>query len=109
MRVLVTGGTGFVGSHVLRELLRQGHEAVAFDIVTNSDAIADVASKVQVVRGDVQEITFLIDTIKKFGITHVVHTASLLSNPRIFIYEGVVSFRVNYGILVCCVLVLLLG
>jgi UDP-glucose 4-epimerase len=79
MRVLVTRGTGFVGSHVLRELLRQGHEAVAFDIVTNSDAIADVASKVQVVRGDVQEITFLIDTIKKFGITHVVHTASLLT------------------------------
>lgn len=79
MRVLVTGGTGFVGSHVIRELLREGHETVAFDIVPHSDALADVASRVPVVRGDVQEITYLIDTVKKFGITHVVHTASLLT------------------------------
>jgi UDP-glucose 4-epimerase len=79
MRVLVTGGTGFVGGHVIRELLRQGHEAVAFDIITNSDALADVATRVQIVRGDVQEITLLIDIVKKFGITHVVHTASLLT------------------------------
>ena len=32
MRILVTGGTGFTGSHLTRRLLRQGHQVVALDI-----------------------------------------------------------------------------
>lgn len=78
MRVLVTGGTGFVGGHVIRELLRQGHEAVAFDIIPRSAALSDLP-KVPVVKGDVQETSHIVDTVKKFGITHVAHTAALLT------------------------------
>ena len=31
MRVLVTGGAGYIGSHTCVELLNAGHEVVAFD------------------------------------------------------------------------------
>src|SRR5581483_5420631 len=31
MRLLVTGGTGYIGSHTVRELVRRGHEVVVFD------------------------------------------------------------------------------
>ena len=36
MRVLVTGGAGYIGSHTCVELLNAGHEVVAFDNFYNS-------------------------------------------------------------------------
>ncbi|MFH8932856.1 NAD-dependent epimerase/dehydratase family protein [Streptomyces griseosporeus] len=40
MRVLVTGGAGFIGSHVVEALAARGHEPVVFDV--RADAAADV-------------------------------------------------------------------
>ena len=79
MRVLVTGGTGFIGGSVLRELLRQGNEAVAFDVLANSETFSEIADKVPIIKGSVQEANVLLETIKKHSITHVVHMASLLT------------------------------
>ena len=36
MKVLVTGGTGYIGSHTIVELLNSGHEVIAFDNFYNS-------------------------------------------------------------------------
>ena len=36
MKILVTGGTGFIGSHTCVELLAKGHEVVIFDNLYNS-------------------------------------------------------------------------
>ncbi|HEY6635971.1 MAG TPA: NAD-dependent epimerase/dehydratase family protein, partial [Acidimicrobiia bacterium] len=38
MRVLVTGGAGFIGSHTVVALMEAGHEAVVVDNLTNSQA-----------------------------------------------------------------------
>ncbi|MEV7323585.1 NAD-dependent epimerase/dehydratase family protein [Streptomyces sp. NPDC093970] len=48
MRVLVTGGAGFIGSHVVEALTARGHEAVVFDV--RADPGADVRSPVAVGR-----------------------------------------------------------
>ncbi|MER6270184.1 NAD-dependent epimerase/dehydratase family protein [Streptomyces sp900105755] len=48
MRVLVTGGAGFIGSHVVEALTARGHEAVVFDV--RDDPGADVRSPVAVGR-----------------------------------------------------------
>ena len=36
MRILVTGGTGFIGSHTCVALLAEGHEVVVLDNLSNS-------------------------------------------------------------------------
>ena len=36
MKVLVTGGTGFIGSHTCVELINSGHEVVIIDNLVNS-------------------------------------------------------------------------
>ncbi|WP_217556500.1 NAD(P)-dependent oxidoreductase [Streptomyces sp. GbtcB6] len=48
MRVLVTGGAGFIGSHVVEALTERGHETVVFDV--RDDPGADVRSPVAVGR-----------------------------------------------------------
>ena len=35
MKILVTGGAGYIGSHVIRQLVAEGHEPVALDDLTN--------------------------------------------------------------------------
>ncbi|MFF6806396.1 NAD-dependent epimerase/dehydratase family protein [Streptomyces sp. NPDC012616] len=48
MRVLVTGGAGFIGSHVVEALRARGHESVVFDVRT--DPAADVRDEQAVAR-----------------------------------------------------------
>jgi len=47
MRVLVTGGAGFLGSHVLEEMIDRGHQAVCFDVAPSpfcESAVGDLLS-----------------------------------------------------------------
>ena len=49
MKVLVTGGAGFIGSHTCVELLQAGYEVVIVDNLSN--AKADVVDKIQQITG----------------------------------------------------------
>lgn len=45
MKILVTGGTGYIGSHTCVELLNKGYEVVVFDNLYNSKI--DVVDKIE--------------------------------------------------------------
>ena len=49
MKILVTGGTGYIGSHTCVELLNKGHEVVIFDNLFNSQI--DVVDKIKTITG----------------------------------------------------------
>lgn len=54
MKILVTGGIGYIGSHTCVELLNKGHEVVVFDNLYNSQM--DVVDKIRQITG--KEIVF---------------------------------------------------
>jgi nucleoside-diphosphate-sugar epimerase len=80
--VLVTGGTGFIGSYVVEDLLEQGHDVVAYDLSTDDRILSKlgVAADVEIRRGDVSDPADMIGTVRETGATHVVHLAALLTN-----------------------------
>ena len=55
MRVLVTGGAGFIGSHFVKRLLRGGEEAVVLDKLTYSGNRANLPDDVEFRQGDLAE------------------------------------------------------
>lgn len=52
MKILVTGGAGYIGSHMLKTLARAGHEATAFDNLSTGHA--DAVRGARLVRGDLR-------------------------------------------------------
>jgi nucleoside-diphosphate-sugar epimerase len=78
MTVLITGGTGFVGSHVARKLVDKGRRVVIYDIHPNLNTISDFKDKITLVRGDILDTIKLWSTIKDYDIEYIIHLAYLL-------------------------------
>jgi NAD dependent epimerase/dehydratase len=85
-RVLVTGSDGFIGSHVVEELVKAGAtvKAVAYYNSFNSwgwlDTVsADVMKSVEVAGGDIRDPHFMISATQ--GCTDVIHLAALIAIP----------------------------
>lgn len=82
MRVLCTGGAGYVGSACLRHLLKEGHDAFAYDNLSEGNAGAvDDASR-RLVVGDLADAALLEDTMRRLSIDAVMHFAAVASVPE---------------------------
>ncbi len=75
MRILVTGGAGYVGSHCLRRLLAAGHECVVYDNLGRGHRAAVPAGLL--VEGDVCEEVKLAALLRERKIDAVMHFAAL--------------------------------
>lgn len=74
-RVFVTGGAGFLGINLIRELLARGYEVTSFDIA-DFDYPERTAAGLKVVRGDIRDYDAVFRATR--GCDHVVHCAAAL-------------------------------
>lgn len=81
--VLVTGGSGFIGTWVLRELLACGLNPIAFDVQPNPQRwqriLGEQTSRVVFVQGSLLDRDQLQKTCDQYQVTRVIHLAALLT------------------------------
>lgn len=94
MKALVTGGAGFIGSHIVERLLKDGHEVIVLDdFSTGHRSNLSDNEALAIVEGDISNP----DTVKEnmAGIDWVFHKAAVASVPKT-VNDPVGSSAVNY-------------
>lgn len=82
MKVLITGGSGLVGSHVAEELLAQGDEVLVIDnYATGRRDNLKPHPNLTIAEGSIAETEFVQQTFAEFGPQKVVHAAAAYKNP----------------------------
>lgn len=81
-KYIVTGGAGFIGSNIVRELVRRGESVKVIDNLSTGyeKNLLDVMSKISFIKGDIRDLSLLQ---KEFAdADYVLHQAALCSVPR---------------------------
>lgn len=103
MKVLVTGGVGYIGSHTCCELLNNGYDVVVVDNLSNSQR--NVVKKIEKItgkkvifyKGDVCDKTFLIKVFNEHKIDAVIHFAGYkavgesVKKPLMYYHNNLIS------------------
>jgi UDP-glucose 4-epimerase len=82
IRAVVTGGAGFIGSHIAEELLERGHQVCVIDDLSSgklSNVIHLLPKNLQFIRGSITDLNLLNKTFS--GIDYVFHQAAIASVP----------------------------
>jgi nucleoside-diphosphate-sugar epimerase len=90
---LVTGGAGFIGSHLTEELLRRGHRVrVADSLITGKRSNISHLGEVEFLEGDLADLNFAHRAAA--GCEYVLHQAAIPSVPR-SVKDPITSNRAN--------------
>lgn len=99
MKILVTGGAGYIGSHAVKGLLEKGYEVVVVDNLDTGHVEA-IPSNIQFYIGDIRNRNFLNDVFEKENIEGIIHFAAhslvgeSITNPLKYFHNN------TYGMMV---------
>lgn len=86
MKVLITGGAGYIGSHCVQYFQSMGIETVVMDDLSTGHEEAALGAKF--IKGDIGDACLLTDLMRKEGFDAVVHLAALASVAESQMYPG---------------------
>lgn len=91
---LVTGGAGFIGSHITERLVREGHNVRVLDNFSSGHEanLESFRSAVELIRGDIRDVRLVNEATR--GVEVVFHEAALGSVPR-SVADPVTTHEVN--------------
>src|SRR6059036_523094 len=90
---LVTGGAGFIGSHLAEELVRRGHQVRVVDsLITGKRSNLDHIAGVEFLEGDLADSSICQQAVHR--IDYVLHQAAIPSVPR-SVNDPIASHRAN--------------
>lgn len=103
MRILVTGGAGYIGSHAVRLFTSAGHDVLAYDNLSRGRRVA--VGDADLIVADLTDADALEDAFRRWNFDAVVHFAALIS-PEASMRQPVEYYRVNtcgtLSLLQCC-------
>jgi UDP-N-acetylglucosamine/UDP-N-acetyl-alpha-D-glucosaminouronate 4-epimerase len=93
---LVTGGAGFIGSHIVEELVRRGHAVRVYDNFSTGrhENLASVGEPIDLIEADIRDLEAL--RVALAGADGVIHLAAL-SSVAFSLADPVASNAVNVG------------
>jgi len=91
---LVTGGAGFIGSHICEELLRRGESVAVLDNFATGkrENLRHLARDLRIIKGDLRDLVVVREAVR--GADYVLHQGALPSVPR-SVADPVTSHQVN--------------
>ena len=91
---LITGGAGFIGSHLAEYLLSQGYGVAVYDNLSSGKAenLAAIQDKITIIKGDILDFSSLKESCK--GVSGIFHLAALVSVP-LSMQEPALTRKIN--------------
>ena len=80
-KVIVTGGAGYIGSHLVQELVSRGHKVSVIDNLSTGFK-DNVPSSAEFIKGDLCDAEFVNETLSRVRPDAVVHLAGKISVPE---------------------------
>lgn len=82
MAVLITGGKGFIGARVVKNLVERGEKVVCFEPKTSAGRLGSLAQQVTMIDGDIVRYSDVANAIEQHGVDRIAHMVFFSAEER---------------------------